>query len=364
MNPIPQIVILDAGGQYCHLIARKVRDLGVYAEVRPAKLPPPNWRSRKGIIISGGPRSVYDPDSPTVDPAIFRVGQPVLGICYGQQLMAHLLGGEVRKGDKGEYGLATLELDDAPIRCSPDSAAPQQIWMSHRDRWARVPAGFSVVGRTSTCAVAAIAAPARKLYGVQFHPEVVHTTRGQRVSSRTSSFASAAALQDWDPRHRVPLIEQEIREARRRPQRLLLRQRRRGFHVAFTLCMRALGTGARARRLRRYRADARGRDRFRAAHAGHRACEHARGAVPERAGRGDRPGTEAPHHRRGVRARAGAHYRIAAPARRTLDPGPGHHLSRHDRIRRHGQGGAHQDAPQPRGGHPEADRMRAGSWSR
>src|SRR5438105_9409834 len=96
LNPTPQIVILDAGGQYCHLEARKVRELGVYAEVRASDTPAAELASAKGIIISGGPSSVVEPGSPTVDPAIFRTGQAVLGICYGQQLMAHLLGGEVR----------------------------------------------------------------------------------------------------------------------------------------------------------------------------------------------------------------------------------------------------------------------------
>src|SRR6516162_2987843 len=104
LNPQPQILVLDAGGQYCHLIARKVRDLGVYAEVRPSEIPAAQLAFAKGIIISGGPSSVYDPESPTVDPGIFAQSTPVLGICYGQQLMAYLLGGEVRKGEKGEYG--------------------------------------------------------------------------------------------------------------------------------------------------------------------------------------------------------------------------------------------------------------------
>jgi GMP synthase (glutamine-hydrolysing) len=127
LNPLPQILILDAGGQYCHLEARKVRDLGVYAEVRPSETPASEMAFAKGIIISGGPRSVLDPGSPTVDPAIFEYGQPVLGICYGQQLMAHLLGGEVRKNDKGEYGLATLELEDVADPLFGGLSGPQQI---------------------------------------------------------------------------------------------------------------------------------------------------------------------------------------------------------------------------------------------
>src|SRR5579862_4210306 len=99
-----QITILDAGGQYCHLIARKVRELGVYADVRPSNTPASELEASRGLIISGGPSSVYDPESPKVDPAVLQDGHPVLGICYGQQLMAYLLGGGVHRGDKGEYG--------------------------------------------------------------------------------------------------------------------------------------------------------------------------------------------------------------------------------------------------------------------
>src|SRR4051794_36693179 len=139
LNPQAQIAVLDAGGQYCHLIARKVRDLGVYAEVRASETPAAELATAKGLIISGGPSSVYDPESPTVDPAIFSLGIPVLGICYGQQLMAHLLGGEVRPGVKGEYGLATLELDGADNAMFRGLAGSQQVWMSHRDVVGRVP---------------------------------------------------------------------------------------------------------------------------------------------------------------------------------------------------------------------------------
>src|SRR5919202_4903203 len=104
-TPTPQITVLDAGGQYCHLIARKVRELGVYADIQPCDAPPSALASRKGVIISGGPSSVYDPESPTVDARLFQVGVPVMGICYGLQLMAYALGGTVRRGQKGEYGL-------------------------------------------------------------------------------------------------------------------------------------------------------------------------------------------------------------------------------------------------------------------
>ncbi|HWB86275.1 MAG TPA: glutamine-hydrolyzing GMP synthase [Bryobacteraceae bacterium] len=240
MNPSPQIIVLDAGGQYCHLIARKVRDLGVYAEVRPSEIAASEISFAKGIIISGGPSSVYDSGSPTVDPGIFAQNQPVLGICYGQQLMAHLLGGHVKKGEKGEYGLATLELDDATDPLFRGLSGSQQIWMSHRDAVVEVPAGFSVVGRTATCAVAAMAAPEQRLYGVQFHPEVIHTTRGLEYLNNFV-FRVCQCVKDWDPRHRVPLLEQEIRACAGARKVFFFVSGGVDSTVAFTLSTRALG---------------------------------------------------------------------------------------------------------------------------
>jgi GMP synthase (glutamine-hydrolysing) len=242
LNPNPQIIVLDAGGQYCHLIARKVRDLGVYAEVRPSETRAGDLAGAKGIIISGGPASVYDPDSPTADPAIFSSGQAVLGICYGQQLMAHLLGGTVTRGEKGEYGLATLALDEANDPLFAGLAGRQQIWMSHRDVVAAAPAGFTVTGRTDTCAVAAIAAADRKLYGLQFHPEVVHTLRG-REYLRNFVFAVCGCDRDWEPRGRVPMLEQEIRDAVGGRGVFFFVSGGVDSSVAYTLCTRALGAG-------------------------------------------------------------------------------------------------------------------------
>jgi GMP synthase (glutamine-hydrolysing) len=242
LNPTPQIIILDEGGQYCHLEARKVRDLGVYAEVRASETPAAELAFAKGIIISGGPCSVYDPGSPTVDAAIFASGQPVLGICYGQQLMALLLGGDVRRGDKGEYGLATLDLDETSDPMFSGMAGTQQIWMSHRDSVEQLPAGFSVVGRTGTCAVAAIAAPERKLYGLQFHPEVAHTARGKEYLSNFV-FRVCGCVRDWDPRRRAPLIEQEIRECVGNRSVFFFVSGGVDSSVAFALSTRALGAG-------------------------------------------------------------------------------------------------------------------------
>jgi GMP synthase (glutamine-hydrolysing) len=235
-----QIVVLDAGGQYCHLIARKVRDLGVYSEVRPSETPAAELSGVRGLIISGGPNSVYDPASPTVDPAIFSGGARVLGICYGQQLMAHLLGGVVQKGEKGEYGLATLDLDGTAGSLFAGISGSQQIWMSHRDLVTGAPPGFSVLGRTATCAIAAIEAPARGLYAVQFHPEVVHTTRGREILANFL-FGICGCLRDWDPRHRISQIEQEIRQCVGGRSVFFFVSGGVDSTVACALCQRALG---------------------------------------------------------------------------------------------------------------------------
>ncbi len=198
LNPTVQIIVLDAGGQYCHLIARKVRELGVYAEVRASETPAAELKGARGLIISGGPSSVFDITSPTVDPAIFQTAQPVLGICYGQQLMAHLLGGTVAKGEKGEYGSAMVEMLPAADRMFAGLEGAQPVWMNHRDQVAALPEGFSVAGRTETCAVAAISAPGRGFYGVQFHPEVVHTKRGKEFLSNFV-LGVCGCEKNWDP---------------------------------------------------------------------------------------------------------------------------------------------------------------------
>ncbi len=130
----PQITVLDAGGQYCHLIARKIRDLGVYADVKPSETPASELTGRKGIIISGGPDSVYEPGSPQIDPKILSTGSAVLGICYGQQLMTYVLGGGVQKGEKGEYGFARFRHRLNPHPLFANLNGELQVWMNHRDQ--------------------------------------------------------------------------------------------------------------------------------------------------------------------------------------------------------------------------------------
>ncbi|HYZ82868.1 MAG TPA: glutamine-hydrolyzing GMP synthase [Bryobacteraceae bacterium] len=237
--PTPQIAILDTGGQYTHLIARKVRELGVYAEVLPSEVPVSRLKGRKGVIISGGPASVYEPGSPTVDPALFDAGFPVLGICYGQQLMAYALGGTVQKGDRGEYGAAYLE-QKGQTRLLQGTAPRQRIWMSHRDSVSALPSGFELVGATETCAVAAISNESRGLFGVQFHPEVVHTEFGRQILSNFA-FDICGCTVDWEPRQRIPLVEQHIREVVGDRNVFFFVSGGVDSTVAFTLCLHALG---------------------------------------------------------------------------------------------------------------------------
>ena len=235
----PQITVLDAGGQYCHLIARKVRDLGVYAEVAPSETLASALRGRKGVIVSGGPSSVYDAGSPVIDPALLVCGTPVLGICYGQQLMAHLLGGSVRRGEHGEYGFARLEISSGDTIFRGIDAR-QQVWMSHRDVVVNPPEGFTVLASTDTCPVAAMAAPAKGLYAVQFHPEVAHTPCGRAILANFL-FEVCGCERDWNPAGQVARIEEQIRAAAGNRNIFFFVSGGVDSTVAYTLCLRALG---------------------------------------------------------------------------------------------------------------------------
>jgi GMP synthase (glutamine-hydrolysing) len=216
-----------------------VRDLGVYAEVAPSDTPAAKLTGRKGIIISGGPASVYDPTSPTVDPAILASGTPVLGICYGQQLMAHLLGGRVEKGERGEYGFAQMTplVTDSLLR---GVSGKQQVWMSHRDHVAAPPEGFEVAASTPTCPVASIVAPQRALYAVQFHPEVVHTQCGPIILSNFV-LDICGCTKDWDPAGQIRAVEDQIRHAAAGRNVFFFVSGGVDSTVAYTLCLKALG---------------------------------------------------------------------------------------------------------------------------
>ena len=234
----PQITVLDTGGQYTHLIARRVRELGVYADVRPSATPASQLRSRKGLIISGGPGSVYQTGSPDIDPAILEDGPPVLGICYGHQLLAHHLGGTVQKGERGEYGIAHLSVtSEDPLW---NGVERSQIWMSHFDTVASAPPGFRVTASTEVSGVAAMSHPSRKLFGLQFHPEVAHTHAGTRILENFV-FDICGATKDWDISQRVPLVEEQSRAAAKDHNVFFFVSGGVDSTVAYTLCLRALG---------------------------------------------------------------------------------------------------------------------------
>jgi GMP synthase (glutamine-hydrolysing) len=178
------IVVLDFGAQYSQLIARRVRERKVYCEIHPHNLPVSRIREMapRGIILSGGPASAYEAGAPRLDPEIYTLGIPILGICYGVQLTAHLLGGKVAPAERREYGRASLRITE-PGDLFHGFAAGEEIpvWMSHGDRVEALPEGFSVVAESANCPAAAVAAPGRRFWGVQFHPEVAHTPRGGEI---------------------------------------------------------------------------------------------------------------------------------------------------------------------------------------
>lgn len=177
------IIVLDFGGQYNQLIARRVRECHVYAEVFPytTSLEKIKEINPRGIIFTGGPNSVYREDSPSCSDEIFKLGIPILGICYGAQLMAYKLGGEVKTAPVSEYGHTDVTIDDPQDVLFTDVEKNTVAWMSHTDYIARIPEGFRITAHTANCPVAAMSDPERRFYAVQFHPEVTHTREGQKI---------------------------------------------------------------------------------------------------------------------------------------------------------------------------------------
>lgn len=177
------IIVLDFGGQYNQLIARRVRECHVYAEVFPytTSLEKIKEINPWGIIFTGGPNSVYREDSPSCSDEIFKLGIPILGICYGAQLMAYKLGGEVKTAPVSEYGHTDVTIDDPQDVLFTDVEKNTVAWMSHTDYIARIPEGFRITAHTANCPVAAMSDPERRFYAVQFHPEVTHTREGQKI---------------------------------------------------------------------------------------------------------------------------------------------------------------------------------------
>ena len=192
-----KIIVLDFGGQYNQLIARRVRECNVYCEVYPYNMPLDKIKelAPKGIIFTGGPDSVYLKESPSCSKEIFDLGIPILGICYGAQLMAYLLGGTVATAPASEYGKTDIKVDTS-LALFDGVHADTVCWMSHTDYIKTPPKGFTVTGHSVTCPVAAMEYPQRKLYAVQFHPEVMHTAEGQKMLSNFV-FKICGCAGDW-----------------------------------------------------------------------------------------------------------------------------------------------------------------------
>ena len=206
------VLVIDFGAQYSQLIARRVRECGVYSEIIPyhASLAEIAAKKPKGIIFSGGPNSVYGEKAPHSDPGIYSLGVPVLGICYGMQLMALQRGGEVARSEAREYGHADLN-HDVEAALFKGIAAPTPVWMSHGDSIVRPPAGFVVSANTSNTPTAAMSNDALKLYGVQFHPEVVHTREGTPLL-KNFLFNICGCRGDWNMGSFVDMAVAKIRE--------------------------------------------------------------------------------------------------------------------------------------------------------
>jgi GMP synthase (glutamine-hydrolysing) len=205
------ILILDFGSQYTQLIARRLRELSVYSEILPPHTSADALavRQPKGIVLSGGPDSVHEKGAPRCDPRLFALGVPVVGICYGMQLMSHLLGGEVKRSGRREYGQAVFEAlaGGTLLRgLTPRS----RVWMSHGDDVRKAPPGFRVVGASETNPIAAIEDPARRLYGMLFHPEVVHSEEGTKVL--VNFLEVCGCRRDWNARSFVEEATERVRD--------------------------------------------------------------------------------------------------------------------------------------------------------
>ncbi len=235
-----KIAVLDFGGQYAHLIANRVRRLGVYSEILDNETPVDQLKKYKGIILSGGPMSVNYESAPKCDPRIFELGVPILGICYGHQLMQHMLHGVVVPGRTQEYGLAELEVLN-PIGILEGIKSPSRVWMSHFDVVKELAEGFEIIGSTPDCPTTALANINKNFYGIQFHTEVTHTEEGMKILDNFLNICQVS--RDWSIEQ---FIEEEIAEIKTKigdKKVFLLVSGGVDSTVCFALLEKALGTG-------------------------------------------------------------------------------------------------------------------------
>lgn len=239
VSPNDTIAVLDFGGQYAHLIANRIRRLGVYSEIVQTSIPAAELARFRGIIFSGSPFSCLDKNSPVFDPAILDLGKPVLGLCYGHQLLMKCLGGSVGKGPvHGEYGRAVMKV----VKPSPlfdGCTSDEPVWMSHGDMVKSLPADFAVIGSTSDCTYTAVACEEKKMYGLQFHPEVTDTPCGMRILDNFLSICQCKKT--WNNESFLDEITQSIRAACGTRNVFLLVSGGVDSTVAFTLLNRILG---------------------------------------------------------------------------------------------------------------------------
>ena len=206
------VIVLDFGGQYNQLIARRVRECNVYCEVKPYTMPLEEIKALnpKGIICTGGPNSVYDEESPHIAKEIFEMGIPILGICYGSQLMAYTLDGKVETAPVSEYGHTEVEVDTTDVIF--DGVSEKTVcWMSHTDYISQVPDGFKITAHTPVCPVAAMACPEKNFYATQFHPEVMHTAEGMKMLSNFV-YKVCGCAGDWQMASFVETTIEQLRE--------------------------------------------------------------------------------------------------------------------------------------------------------
>ena len=209
------ILVLDFGGQYCNLIARRIREHKVYSEIVPCDITPKAIKEKnktvnvKGLILSGGPWSVYEKDAPKFDPDILKMGIPVLGLCYGHQMIAHFSGGKVEPGTKKEYGIAHISVGK-PVGVLKGLGKKEKVWMSHGDTVYELPEDYEMLAYTESCPVAAYRHKTGLIYGLQWHPEVVHTEKGMKML-HNFIFEVCKCKANWKPES---LVDKAVREIR------------------------------------------------------------------------------------------------------------------------------------------------------
>jgi GMP synthase (glutamine-hydrolysing) len=209
------ILVLDCGGQYCHLIGRRIREQGVYSEIVPHDVRPEEIQfldekfNVKGLIFSGGPASVYEPNAPRPDPRLLDLGLPILGLCYGHQFIAQVAGGRVEPAKRREYGIAYVAIDK-PVDVLKGLGKKERVWMSHGDTVFSIPVEYEVLAHTENCPVAAFMHKKKPIYGLQWHPEVIHTERGTRML-RNFIFDVCRCEANWKMEEVIEKAVEEIR---------------------------------------------------------------------------------------------------------------------------------------------------------